>query len=130
MPCEPRGSAMRRREFITLFGGAAAWPFTAREQQREQVRRVGVLLPATAGDSEYSILVSAFVEELRHLGWTQGRNIRIDTHWAGGGLEGNRKHAEELVALAPDTIMASGNASAGPLLQATRTIPVVFTIVP
>src|SRR5215510_2948608 len=130
MPCEPRGSAMRRREFITLFGGAAAWPFTARAQQREQVRRVGVLLSATAGDSEYSILTNAFMEELRHLGWTQGRNIRIDTHWAGGGPEGNRKHAEELKTLAPDVIMAAGNASAGPLLQVTRTIPIVFTIVP
>ena len=130
MRCEPQGSAMRRREFITLFGGAVAWPFTARAQQREQVRRVGVLLPATAGDSEYSILTNAFMEELRHLGWTQGRNIRIDTHWAGGDPEGNRKHAEELKTLAPDVIMAAGNASAGPLLQVTRTIPIVFTIVP
>src|SRR5262249_54289557 len=70
------------------------------------------------------------MEELRHLGWTQGRNIRIDTHWAGGDPEGNRKHPEELKTLAPDVIMAAGNASAGPLLQVTRTIPIVFTIVP
>ena len=94
------------------------------------MRRIGVLLPATADDSEYPILVKAFVEQLHQLGWTEGRNMRIDVHWAGGDVESNRRYAEELVALAPDVIMASGNASAGPLLQATRTIPVVFTIVP
>jgi putative ABC transport system substrate-binding protein len=88
------------------------------------------LLPATADDSEYPILVKAFVEQLHQLGWTEGRNMRIDIRWAGGDVESNRRYAEELVALAPDVIMASGNASAGPLLQATRTIPVVFTIVP
>jgi len=122
---------MRRRDFIkAICAGAVSWPLEARAQQPERMRRIGVLLPATAGDSEYSILVSAFMEELRHLGWTEGRNIRIDTHWAGGDPGGNRKHAEELGALAPDVIMAAGNASAGPLLQVTRTIPVVFTIVP
>jgi putative ABC transport system substrate-binding protein len=94
------------------------------------MRRIGVLLPATADDSEYPILVKAFVEQLHQLGWTEGRNMRIDIRWAGGDVESNRRYAEELVALAPDVIMASGNASAGPLLQATRTIPVVFTIVP
>ena len=94
------------------------------------MRRIGVLLPATADDSEYPILVKAFVEQLHQLGWTEGRNMRIDVRWAGGDVESNRRYAEELVALAPDVIMASGNASAGPLLQATRTIPVVFTIVP
>jgi putative ABC transport system substrate-binding protein len=122
---------MRRRDFIkVVLGVVATSPLAVRAQQPERMRRIGVLLPATDGDSEYSILANAFMEELRHLGWTQGRNIRIDTHWAGGDPEGNRKHAEELKTLAPDVIMASGNASAGPLLQVTRTIPIVFTIVP
>ena len=122
---------MRRREFITLLGGAAAaWPIAARAQQTDQMRRVGVLLPATADDSEYPMLVNAFVRGLQQLGWTDGRNIRIDIRWAGGGADTNRRYAEELVALAPDVIMAAGNSSAGPLLQATRAIPIVFTIVP
>jgi len=121
---------MRRRQFFTLLGGAAAWPLAAHAQQGERVRRVGMLLPATADDSEYPMLVKTFVEGLQQLGWTEGRNVRIDIRWAGGGADTNRKYAEELVALAPDVIMASGNASAGPLLQATRTIPVVFAIVP
>ena len=122
---------MRRREFITLIGGTAAtWPLAARAQQGERVRRVGMLLPATPDDSEYPMLVNAFVQGLQQLGWTDGRNIRIDIRWAGGSLDANRRYAEELVALAPDVIVASGNASAGPLLQATRTIPVVFAIVP
>jgi putative ABC transport system substrate-binding protein len=121
---------MQRRQFIAFLGGtAAAWPLAARAQ-RERVRRVGMLLPATADDSEYPILVKAFVQGLEQLGWTDGSNIRIDIRWAGGGVGTNRKYAEELVALAPDVIMAAGNSSAGPMLQATRTIPVVFTIVP
>src|SRR5215510_13170722 len=117
---------MRRREFISLLGATVAWPLAARSQPAERLRRVGVLLPATAGDSEYSMLVKAFVEGLQQLGWTDGRNIRIDIRWAGGGADANRRYA----ALAPDVIMAAGNASAGPMLQATRTIPIVFTIVP
>src|SRR5450830_1571228 len=121
---------MRRREFITLLGGSAAWPLAARAQQGERVRRVGMLLPATADDSEYPMLVNAFVRGLQQLGWTDGRNIRIDIRWAGGGADTNRRYAEELVALAPDVIMAAGNSSAGPLLKATRAIPIVFTIVP
>ena len=121
---------MRRREFIITLCGAAASSLAAHAQQPDRMRRIGVLLPATANDSEYPILVKAFVEQLHQLGWTEGRNMRIDVRWAGGDVESNRRYAEELVALAPDVIMASGNASAGPLLQATRTIPVVFTIVP
>jgi putative ABC transport system substrate-binding protein len=121
---------MRRREFITLIGGTTAWSFAARSQPGERMRRVGVLLPATADDSEYPMLVKTFVEGLQQLGWTEGRNVRIDIRWAGGGPDTNRRNAEELVAMAPDVIVASGNASAGPLLQTTRTIPVVFTIVP
>ena len=122
---------MRRRKFIILVGSAAvAWPLAAQSQPSERLRRVGMLLPATSGDSEYPMLVNAFVEGLQQLGWTDGRNIRIDIRWAGGGADTNRRYAEELVALAPDVIMAAGNASAGPMLQATRTIPIVFTIVP
>jgi ABC-type uncharacterized transport system substrate-binding protein len=122
---------MRRRDFFTFLGGAAtAWPRAARAQQGERVRRVGMLLPATADDSEYPMLVKAFVQGLQQLGWTEGHNVRIDTRWAGGGVDANRRYADELVALAPDVIVASGNASAGPLLQATRTIPIVFAIVP
>jgi putative ABC transport system substrate-binding protein len=122
---------VRRREFIILIGSAAVvWPLAAQSQPSERLRRVGMLLPATSGDSEYPMLVNAFVEGLQQLGWTAGRNIRIDIRWAGGGADINRRYAEELVALAPDVIMAAGNASAGPMLQATRTIPIVFTIVP
>jgi len=122
---------MRRRDFITLIGSSVAvWPLTTHAEQRERMRRIGVLLPASANDSEYPTLVNAFVGELQQLGWTDGRNIRIDVRWAGGGADTNRRYAEELVALAPDVIMAAGNASAGPMLQATRTIPIVFTIVP
>jgi putative tryptophan/tyrosine transport system substrate-binding protein len=120
---------MRRREFISLLG-ALAWPPAARSQTAERLRRIGVLLPATAIDSEYPMLVKAFVEALRQLGWTDGGNVRIDIQWAGGSADANRRYAEELVTLAPDVIMAAGNASAGPMLQATRTIPIVFTIVP
>jgi putative ABC transport system substrate-binding protein len=121
---------MRRREFISLLGASVAWPLAARSQPADRLRRVGILLPANAGDSEYPTLVKAFVEVLQQLGWTDGRNIRIDVRWAGGGADTNRRYAQELVTLAPDVIMAAGNASAAPMLQATRTIPIVFTIVP
>src|SRR5215831_12962136 len=131
-PCpEPPGEAMRRRDFITLIGtSVAVWPLTTHAQQPERMRRIGVLLPASTNDSEYPTLVNAFVGGLQQLGWTDGRNIRIDIRWAGGGADTNRRYAEELVALAPDVIMAAGNASTGPMLLATRTIPIVFTIVP
>ena len=122
---------MRRRDFITLIGtSVAVWPLTTYAQQLERKRRIGVLLPASANDSEYPTLVNAFVEGLQQLGWTDSRNIRIDIRWAGGSADTNRRFADELVALAPDVILAAGNASAGPMLQATRTIPIVFTIVP
>ena len=121
---------MQRREFITLIGSAAAaWPLAARSQQGERVPRIGMLLPATADDSEYPTLVNAFVRGLQQFGWADGRNVRIDIRWAGGGADSNRRYAAELVTLAPDVIVAAGNSSAGPLLQATRTIPIVFTIV-
>ena len=121
---------MKRRDFMILAGAAfVAWPFVGRAQQG-RVRRVGMLLPATATDPEYPVLVNAFVQKLQQLGWTEGSNVRIETRWAGGEADANRRFADELVALAPDVILASGNSAAGPMLQATRAIPIVFAIVP
>ena len=121
---------MRRREFITLVGAAAACPLTARAQQPERMRRVGVLTGAKAEDGENKARNAAFEQALQQLGWTPGRNIRIDYRFAGGDAATSRKQAEELVALVPDVIVTSGSFSTGILLQATRTVPVVFTIVP
>jgi putative ABC transport system substrate-binding protein len=120
---------MRRREFIKLLGGAAAtWPLAARGQQGERMRRIGVLLNAAAVDSNYQSWFEAFLQELQELGWSDGRNLRIDTRWA--TADDIRKHAAELVALAPDVLVAgTGTATVAPLLQATRTIPIVFAIV-
>jgi ABC-type uncharacterized transport system substrate-binding protein len=123
-------SDMRRREFITLLGGAvAAWPLAARGQQSERVRRIGVLLPATADDQLWQARVGAFLQALAQLGWTIGRNVRIDIRWASANAGEIRRHAAELAMLAPDLILASGNSAAGPLLQETRTVPIVFTVV-
>jgi putative ABC transport system substrate-binding protein len=120
---------MRRREFITLLGGTVApRPLAAWAQQGEQMRRIGVLLGATADDMEFQAWVGAFRQALQELGWIDGRNVRIDTHWATFNVAGIRKHAEELAALAPDDILAPGASTVGPLLQATRTVPVVFPI--
>ena len=121
---------MRRREFITLLGGAAvAWPFAARAQQGERVRRVGILLPAAADDAVFQARVGAFLQELGKLGWNIGRNLQIDTRWATSNAAELRRQAAELAALAPDVILAGGSSSLGPLLQATRTVPIVFTLV-
>jgi ABC-type uncharacterized transport system substrate-binding protein len=119
----------RRREFISLVGGAAAWPLAARAQQPgERVRRIGVLLPAAADDPEWQARVGAFLQALALLGWTIGRNVRIDTRWATTNDGEIRRHAAELAALAPDVILAGGTTPAVPLLQATRTVPIVFTL--
>ena len=100
---------MKRREFITLVGGAAAWPVVARgQQQAERMRRIGVLLPAAADDTEFQARVGAFLQALALLGWTIGRNVRIDTRWATTNADDLRRHAAELVALAPDVILAPG----------------------
>ena len=110
---------MRRREFISLLGGvAAAWPLAARAQQGERMRRIGVLLPAAADDPEWQARVGAFLQALALLGWTIGRNVRIDTRWATTNDGEIRRHAAELAALAPDVILAGGATPAGPLLQA------------
>ena len=120
---------VKRREFITLLGGAAAWPLAARAQQPERMRRIGVLLPAVADDAVSQARVGAFLQALALLGWTIGRNVHIDIRWAATNAAEIRKHAAELAALAPDVILAGGSSSAGPLLEATRAVPVVFTIV-
>jgi ABC-type uncharacterized transport system substrate-binding protein len=120
---------MRRREFITLLGGAVAWPVLARAQQPDQMRRIGVLMPGAADDPEYQARVGAFLQALALLGWTIGRSMRIDTRWAGADADAIRRQAGEVVALAPDVILAHGSPTLGPLLQATRTVPIVFTVV-
>ena len=121
---------MKRREFITMLGGAAAaWPLPLSAQQPERVRRIGVLLPATADHAEFQTRVGAFLQALALLGWSIGRNVRIDTRWATTNHAELRRHAEELVALAPDVILAPGASALGPLLQVTRTVPIVFPFV-
>jgi putative ABC transport system substrate-binding protein len=119
---------MRRREFITLLGGAATWPLAARAQQVERVRRIGVLT-GSADDQETHAQLAAFLQGLAQLGWTDGHNVRIDARWASGDADRGRGYAAELVALAPDVILASGSSILPPLLQATRTVPIVFTVV-
>jgi len=119
---------VRRREFIGLIGTAAAWPSVAARAQ-ERTRHVGVLLPAAADDSRFQTFLGAFLQELARLGWTDGRNVRIDTRWTSANAVEIRKHAGELAELFPDVILAHGESTVGPLLQATRTVPVVFPAV-
>jgi putative ABC transport system substrate-binding protein len=118
---------MQRRDFIiTLLGGAAAWPLAARAQQGERVRRIGVLMPGTADDPEYQTRLAAFTERLSQLGWVDGRNVRFDLRWTTSDFDRRRKVITEIVALAPDVILAPGSSSMGPLLQATSAIPIIF----
>jgi putative ABC transport system substrate-binding protein len=119
---------MKRREFIAGLGSAAAWSLAAHAQQRERMLHIGMLLPATADDPEFQARVGAFQQALALLGWTIGRNVRIDTRWATANAANIRRHATELAALAPDVIMAHGGLTVTPLLQATRTVPIVFPI--
>src|SRR5262249_5020171 len=122
---------IERREFISLLGGAAAsWPLAARAQQADRVRRIGVLANSAADDPLGQARHGAFLQGLQQAGWTIGRNVQIETRWAAGDGDRLRAYAAELVALAPDVILATGNAGAAPLLQATRTVPIVFVIVP
>jgi putative ABC transport system substrate-binding protein len=120
---------IRRREVIVALGGAAASPFTARAQQRERMRRIGVLLPATSDDAEYQTRLGALLQGLAVLGWNIGRYLQIDYRREAGDGERVRRQAVELVALNPDVIVATGGATLGPLLQATRTVPIVFAVV-
>jgi ABC-type uncharacterized transport system substrate-binding protein len=121
-------SHIGRRKFLATLGGAAAWPLAARAQQGEWVRRVGVLVPGAADDPEWQARVGAFQQALALLGWNIGRNVRIDTRWGTPTVGEIRKQAAELAALAPDVILAGGGSTIGPLLQATRTVPIVFTL--
>ena len=121
---------MKRREFIGFLGAAAVGsPLGAHAQQGERVRRIGVLLPAAADDPVFQARLAAFHQGLALLGWSIGRNLRIDTRWATTNAAEIRRHAAELAALAPDVILASGTSTVGPILQATRTVPIVFPTV-
>jgi putative ABC transport system substrate-binding protein len=122
---------VRRREFITLVGGSAAtWPFEARAQQREPLRRVALLEPIAKDTPSAQARYTAFLQAFEQLGWTEGRNVQIVARWGGGNDVETRKYAEELVALAPDVILAGGGTVAELMLKATRTVPIVFVIVP
>ena len=117
---------MKRREFITLLGGAAAWPLAARAQQPDRMRRIGVLMNLAADNREAQARIAAFLQGLQQLGWTDGGNVRIDYRWAAGDTGRFQRYAEELLALAPDVILASAFPSVQALQRATRTVPIVF----
>jgi len=120
---------MRRRKFFLAGTAAALWPLASRAQQDERVRRIGILLPAVADDPQWQARLGAFLKALERLGWTTDRNLRIDTRWATTDTAEIARQAAALAALAPDVILAVGTSSTGPLLQATRSVPIVFTIV-
>src|SRR5215467_8443640 len=120
---------MRRREFITLFGSAAAWPLAVSAQQPERVRRIGSLT-GIADDSMTQARLATFLETLQQLGWTEGQNVKVDRRWGGGDANRIRKYAAELATLNPDVILAAGAPATQQLLWATRTVPIVFTLVP
>jgi putative tryptophan/tyrosine transport system substrate-binding protein len=118
---------MKRREFITLIGGAAAaWPLAVRAQQAESMRRIGVLMNAAADDPQGQAAVAAFQQVLQQLGWSDGHNVRIDTRWAENNVDRDHRYATELIALAPDVVLASGTLSVAALQRVTRTLPIVF----
>src|ERR1700724_1806764 len=121
---------MQRRAFITLLGGAAAWPLAARAQQGRRMRRVGALMPWIASDPQAQARYAAFLQGLQQLGWSVGNNVQIDSRWSAGNEDDTRKYAAELVALAPDVIFTSGSAAVAPLQRATRTPPIVVAQVP
>jgi putative tryptophan/tyrosine transport system substrate-binding protein len=120
---------MRRREFIRLLGGVAAFPLAAQAQQGDRIRRIGVLHSRAADDSAAQTRVAVFRQALQELGWTDGRNVQIDYRWSGGNAADTRKYAAELVALSPDVILTNGDAALAPLLQATNSVPIVFVLV-
>jgi len=120
---------MRRRTFIALLGGAATWPLVARAQQAEQVRRIGALTTANRDDAEVKLRMDFFFRELDRLGWSEGRNVRVDLRESAGDIATTRRFAAELVALKPDVILGMGSLPVASLLEATRTVPIVFTLV-
>jgi putative tryptophan/tyrosine transport system substrate-binding protein len=117
---------MRRREFITLLGGAAAWPLAARAQRGERMRRIGVLLSTREGDPQRRAQLAAFAQRLMELGWVDSHNARLDVRWTAGSIDAARKYAAELVALAPDVIITDTSFNVAAVQQATRTVPIVF----
>ena len=119
-----------RRACLSLLAAAAAWPLAAHAQQSDRMRRIGVLLGVPRENVEFKSALATFVQVLQQSGWVEGRNARFETRWAAGNPDDIRKYVAELIALAPDVIVVLGSASVGPLLQATRTVPVVFTLVP
>jgi hypothetical protein len=121
---------MKRRAFITLLGGAAAWPLAARAQQPERMRRIGVLMNLATDDREGQARLAAFVDGLQQSGWQSGRNLHVEVRWGAGDAERFRQYATELVALAPEVILAGSGATMPALRQATRSVPIVFTLVP
>jgi putative ABC transport system substrate-binding protein len=120
---------MQRREFITLVGGAAAWPLAARAQQADRVRRIGVLMPGDENDPLVKTFFSAFAQVLAGLGWTDGLNVRMDLRWFGADINRIRALAEELVGLQPDIILTTSTPATGAVQRKTRTIPIVFAYV-
>jgi len=124
-------SHIERRKFLAALGGAAAaWPIAARAQQGERMRQIGVLTANAADDPAAQARHAALLQGLQQLGWTEGRNLRVDARWAAGSAAETRRHARELAVLAPDVILATGSSAVGPLLEATSTVPIVFVIVP
>ena len=120
---------MKRRTFIAALGSTAAWPIAARAQQPDRMRRIGVLMPLAADDPEGKARIAAFLMSIQQLGWTDGRNVRVDYRWSARNDADARRYAAELVALAPDLILATGSTVVGPLLQTTSTVPIVFVTV-
>jgi putative ABC transport system substrate-binding protein len=120
---------LKRREFITLLGGVAAWPVAARAQQRERMRRIGVLINRAADNPDGQARLAAFQQALQQLGWRDGRNVQIDIRWGEDDADRSRRYAQELVALAPDVILSSGTVSVAAVQQASRTVPIVFAAV-
>jgi putative tryptophan/tyrosine transport system substrate-binding protein len=120
---------MRRREFITVIGSVAAWPLATLAQQPAQMKRVGIVLPFAAPNPDGQARITAFQQTLAGFGWTEGANMRTEIRWFGSNADGIRKNALELIALAPDVILADGSPSVAALLQATRAVPIVFTLV-
>src|SRR5262252_1048700 len=123
-------SHIERRKFLATLGGAAAWPLAARAQQPDRMRRIGLLASTAPGDRDAEARWAALRQGLQQLGWIEGRNLRIDARWGSGDAADTRAAAKELVALAPDVIVASGSAGAEAVIQATRTVPIVFVVVP
>jgi putative ABC transport system substrate-binding protein len=121
-----RGDRVKRREFITLLGGAAAWPLAARAQQAERMRRIGVLMRGSADDSDEQARLTAFLQGLQEWGWSDGRNVHIEVRWSAADSNRRHRYAAELVAPSPDVILADTSAVVAALQQATQTVPIVF----